>query len=263
MDDGSIDGTEDLVKALRDKRIIYEWNENSGGPANPRNRGIIKSNGDYIAFLDADDLWYPNKLEMATKCLISGADLVYHDMDHSYNNNIIRKKSATLKSTICVNILINGNPIINSSVVVNKNIIKLIGLQNESKSYISVEDYDYWLRISRITNSFHKIHRVLGQYKVHKGNISSGIKHINRTIMVTRLYHIFLNDIELAKSESLVNYIKGNYFSKNKKYSLALYYYIQVLKRKASIIIKLKSVYRFLLILSIFLFTKIFQHKSM
>jgi glycosyltransferase involved in cell wall biosynthesis len=64
MDDGSTDQTKEMVRLLQDNRIKYEWSKNSGGPAIPRNRGIQIAQFDWICFLDADDSWESNKLEI-------------------------------------------------------------------------------------------------------------------------------------------------------------------------------------------------------
>ena len=64
MDDGSIDDTKTLVESFSDSRIKYEWKPNSGGPATPRNRGLIASSAPWVSFLDADDIWHPRKLEI-------------------------------------------------------------------------------------------------------------------------------------------------------------------------------------------------------
>jgi glycosyltransferase involved in cell wall biosynthesis len=63
IDDGSTDDTAQKVKALDDTRIFYVYKENQG-PAAARNYGLNLVRGEYIAFLDVDDLWYPHKLEM-------------------------------------------------------------------------------------------------------------------------------------------------------------------------------------------------------
>ena len=63
MDDGSNDGTKEMVNSLNDSRIFYNWQKNTGGPAKPRNNGIKIAKGDWIAFLDDDDVWKENKLE--------------------------------------------------------------------------------------------------------------------------------------------------------------------------------------------------------
>ena len=62
INDGSTDGSEDLVKAISDSRITLYTQKNSGAPS-ARNLGIKKANCNYIALLDADDLWKPNHLQ--------------------------------------------------------------------------------------------------------------------------------------------------------------------------------------------------------
>src|SRR3989338_9975584 len=62
VDDGSKDNTPDIVKSINDSRIIYIRQENAG-VSMARNNGINISKGEYIAFLDHDDVWLPCKLE--------------------------------------------------------------------------------------------------------------------------------------------------------------------------------------------------------
>ena len=64
VDDGSTDNTREVVGSIRDKRIKYIWTDNWGGPARPRNIGIRAAQGNFIAFLDADDYWKEKKLEV-------------------------------------------------------------------------------------------------------------------------------------------------------------------------------------------------------
>ena len=81
MDDGSTDGTVDVIKGINDSRLVYDWSVNWGGPAQPRNRGLKKANGEFIAFLDSDDWWSETKLEESLLNIKqSEADLVYHDL---------------------------------------------------------------------------------------------------------------------------------------------------------------------------------------
>src|SRR5262245_1813867 len=62
-DDGSTDNTEEVVRAMGDSRVRWIAGPHAGCPAVPRNRGIAASKGDWIAFLDSDDAWLPEKLE--------------------------------------------------------------------------------------------------------------------------------------------------------------------------------------------------------
>ena len=64
IDNGSTDNTERVVTDLCDRRIRYLKIDPTGGPATPRNIGIANALGSWLAFLDSDDLWYPDKLSL-------------------------------------------------------------------------------------------------------------------------------------------------------------------------------------------------------
>src|SRR4051794_29294194 len=61
-DDGSTDGSRSIVEALGDKRVQWLSGPRSGGPSVPRNRGVDAAKGEWVAFLDSDDVWYQGKL---------------------------------------------------------------------------------------------------------------------------------------------------------------------------------------------------------
>ena len=63
VDDCSTDNTDDVVASFQDERIKYFHNEKNSGAALTRNRALIEARGEWIAFLDSDDLWSPKKLE--------------------------------------------------------------------------------------------------------------------------------------------------------------------------------------------------------
>ncbi len=63
VDDCSSDNTDEVVKSFQDERIIYLKNETNSGAALTRNRALREAKGEWIAFLDSDDLWSPQKLE--------------------------------------------------------------------------------------------------------------------------------------------------------------------------------------------------------
>lgn len=83
IDDGSIDGTVDLIEILKNKyqedfliRIIKQENQ---GPSIARNKGVKLSEGDFIAFLDSDDVWHPKKLEISSKVVLDlNLDFLFH-----------------------------------------------------------------------------------------------------------------------------------------------------------------------------------------
>ena len=88
MDDGSTDGTKEMVNSYSDPRIFYNWQENTGGPAKPRNNGIKISKGSWIAFLDDDDNWKKNKLDEICGQIHSNNDFIYHAGTELVNNKV-------------------------------------------------------------------------------------------------------------------------------------------------------------------------------
>jgi len=86
IDDGSTDRTGEIVRSFESK-VEYIRQSKNTGPSAARNRGIEKAKGEYIAFLDGDDVWMPTKIEEQIKLLESNKDiaLVY---SNGYNVNL-------------------------------------------------------------------------------------------------------------------------------------------------------------------------------
>lgn len=178
-DDGSTDETVGIVKEFSTQlNLIYDYDTNFGGPARPRNRGLFLAKGEFIAFLDSDDWWYPKKLEV---CLehIRDYDLVYHKLEKysEPDKPIGEMKTRALTTEPFKDLVINGNQILNSSVVLRKSLTETIGLISEDKILIAAEDYDYWIRISTITSKFSFIPENLGAYWLGE-NISASVSTI-------------------------------------------------------------------------------------
>jgi len=229
-DDGSTDNTKDIVESYKDKlNIKYDWAENWGGPARPRNRGLKLSQADWICFLDSDDWWYSNKLEECWKHLDS-SDVIYHDLDvyiDPAEKPIFCLHSRKLAGDIFTDLMVNNNALFNSSVVIRKSILDKIGGISEDKELISIEDLDCWLRISKITNRFSYIPKAFGAYRLET-NISRTIKHAHSLEFLWRKH---MGDLKTDKDKKFVTktlrYNQARIYHMNKKYGQALSYYWQ------------------------------------
>jgi glycosyltransferase involved in cell wall biosynthesis len=176
VDNYSVDETKSIVLSYKDCRIKLLNNRNNGVIASSRNAGIKSSKGRWVAFLDSDDWWDPDKLRLSVNALKMGATVVYHNLYIiKKNKNFLRKKMniRQVKKPVTEDLLINGNMLPNSSVVVDRKILYDIGLLNEDRNFITYEDYDAWLRISELTENFVYIPKCLGFYWEGESNLSS------------------------------------------------------------------------------------------
>lgn len=176
IDNHSQDDTDEMIQLIGDSRVQLFKIHNDGIIAISRNKGAEHARGKYIAFLDSDDWWRPTKLFESVLHLEKGADLVYHPLF------IVKSKKQTrLRKTVGKNylnnlvyndLLLNGNLIPNSSVVVRTELFKRIGGFSEEKEMTSVEDFDCWIRLSKISNRFFFLPQVLGCYWQGSENLS-------------------------------------------------------------------------------------------
>jgi len=175
VDDCSIDNTVEIIEEYvkRDPRIkLFKTEKNSGGPAHPKNVGLKEAKGEYIAFLDHDDEWLPEKLEKQLEVFEKSDNprlglVTCSSFLVDRDNKVIGKISTKNKKEIFPEILIR-NPIhSNSSVLIKKEVLKLVGERDENLKYS--EDYDMWIRIAKQYDFFF-IEKPLFNYRLHKNN---------------------------------------------------------------------------------------------
>jgi glycosyltransferase involved in cell wall biosynthesis len=214
VDNYSSDDTSKIINTYNDPRIKYIKNHNNGVIANSRNNGIKFAKGEWIAFLDSDDWWKPEKLKTCVDFFNNQVDLIHHDLKIISNKSHFfeRKafKSRQLKKPILIDLLVNGNLITNSSVVVRRKMLKNIGLINEDPKLIAAEDYNTWLKISKLTDQFLYIPKKLGYYLIHDHNISSKNMSIP-TYHAAYEYLYKLNVKQRIKFDSRIKYTAGRY----------------------------------------------------
>jgi teichuronic acid biosynthesis glycosyltransferase TuaG len=175
VDDGSTDGTANVVKGLsaRDARIRYVYREN-GGQAAARNTGLRASRGDLVAFLDADDLWLPEKLAAQIAVMErTGVDLVYTDGYIFSEGGAVSAEErfhilpGAARGVEMFRTLFTSNRIGTLSVLVKRGALDAVGLFDESRVYQNCEDYDLWLRLAKWGAGFYGMTEKLMRYRRH------------------------------------------------------------------------------------------------
>lgn len=154
VDDGSTDNTRDIIKSYV-RRVKYIRKEN-GGPASARNLGIKESNGEFIALLDSDDIWLPEKLEFQIKliedddriglvgcnsCWISKDGVILDNIRKGEYRNYTERRDF-LRRLMFSNVVSSG-----SNACLRRECFEKVGLFDEDVNLKGVEDWDMWLRV--------------------------------------------------------------------------------------------------------------------
>ena len=235
--DGSNDDTEKILKNYKRVNpkfpLSFITQENSG-VSSARNNAILRAKGDFIAFLDQDDWWFPEKLEKVAGILRINKeiDILYHNMIMEYwNDNKGLWKSRVLKEPAYNDLLFNGNKLGISAAVVKLNKVLDVGGFSENLCYI--EDYDLWLRLARKEGAFYYMPDVLSKYFWRKGAESNKVgnfvqeiigltEHYFNLLIKENKYNIrFLNKkLRRRKSDILFTASRRCYFLKDYNKSL-------------------------------------------
>ena len=180
----SEDDTVAVVESFKDSRIRLENFRNNGIIAASRNRGISLARGRYIAFLDSDDTWYPEKLARCLSYFDNGIGLVCHGLhwigDQEKDVFCGPAKRATFNA-----LLDKGNCITPSATLVLKDLVVSIGCFSEDPSMVTAEDYHFSIKLAQTGINMLFIREVLGEYRIHSGNQSGSVlRHLSAVLRV-------------------------------------------------------------------------------
>lgn len=172
VNDGSTDSSLEILESYLGRlplKIISQINAGLGGA---RNTGILNSNGEFVAFLDQDDIWYPEKLTRAFDLLKTfGSDLVCHWEDAQLNGI----SQGILKHGPYNNyydILFKNNCLSPSAVCVRRKLLEEVGLFSIEEGGHLCEDWDLWLKLADRGATFLYQKEVLGICMLHGNNFS-------------------------------------------------------------------------------------------
>lgn len=198
-------------KDTRVKAIHLDMN--MGGPAHPRNIGIEKAIGKYIAFLDSDDVWVEKKLEEQLKVIQDENAYVVHTLANIIDENSIQigefKNQRVFDKLKYIlgskNIIYYTNYInVNSVLMRNDGSIKF----NEDKNLIAVEDWKLWIELISKDKKIVLLNKKLLNYRIHSASIS------NRNSDIGYRKSLYLLSLILLKQEiPLGHYMMSSFFN--------------------------------------------------
>lgn len=214
VDDGSTDDTRQVVKTIveTDSRIKYIYQTNKGLPA-ARNTGIKASLGNYIQFLDADDLLSKSKIELQVKYMIENlssdisyttahyfkipdVNMLYSDINLgmvSWIPKINGSGNSVLEKLIDFNIM----PV--NCALIKRELIKKVGFQNETLK--SLEDWEYWLRCAFNGATFNFVEDInaYALVRIHSSSMSQNKGNmLNSELFMRTIINNLLHKAEMA-----------------------------------------------------------------
>ena len=198
VDDCSTDNTDEVLENIKDSRIRYFKNDKNSGAAVSRNKALREAKGQWIAYLDSDDLWMPEKLEKQIHFMETNGYAFsytnYEEIDVNGNKtgvSITGPKKITKTGMFnycwpgCLTVMFDANK------------IGLIQIEDIKKN----NDYAMWLKVCRKADCF-LLDETLGQYR--KGRIGSVSTHSIKT-MIGWHYKLYHEAECMGKIDSLYN----------------------------------------------------------
>ena len=185
VDDGSTDDTRKIVQGycVADKRIKYIYQQNSR-QGKARNNGIAHSKGKYVAFLDSDDLWVPEKLQLQVRALEEQqVDLVFAD-SFIFTDNVpptqrlapilprMNTERGVFSGKEGVDLFLAGNRIPILTVLTTRSVLTEVGGFTENPLVQNAEDYHLWMKMLLAGHTLVGMDCTLAAYRRHTSSVS-------------------------------------------------------------------------------------------
>ncbi len=198
VDDCSTDNSLEIVKAFQDERIHILKNKNNSGAALSRNYALREAKGKWIAFLDSDDLWVPEKLEKQIAFMLNNSyNFSFTDYTVVDKEDNILTLYKPQKANCDYKDILKHCCIGCSTVIYDREALGIVLMPEEA---IKREDFACWLAILREGEKAYCLHESLTKYRVHTGSVSS-----KKTKMIKYQWNVY------RKVENL-SIIKSSYY---------------------------------------------------
>ena len=244
VDNSSTDDTLEILEEFNNINIKLLTVNNNGVIGYSRNVGIEHSSGKYIAFLDSDDWWDCEKLSESVLLLESGnIDVVYHNCqiisDQSRGDTHCRRLSKEVFSDL----IINGNTLVTSSVVVLKSAIIDLGCFSEDKEVIGWEDYHLWIRLAEANFQFGLIKKSLGFYRKGEDNFDTPQRALLNLIEIEKYFYHKHPSVVQLKYIWWIDYARGRVHMVSDNKNNGNKFFLNVVINKSPLEYKIKALY--------------------
>lgn len=194
IDNYSTDETQKIVDNFDQKKIVYKKINNNGVIGKSRNEGIKLSKGEWVAFLDSDDIWHNDKLKKIYEEIgKKNFDVICNDEYWVYKNK--NKKIARYgpyKKNFYKYLLEFGNCLSASGSTVKKIFLKENKISfSERKDFVTAEDYDFFLKIAEKKGIFFFLHLPLGEHLFHDKSASSNYAEHKNSWKAVVEHHVY------------------------------------------------------------------------
>lgn len=196
VDNHSKDNTNEVVERFIEPRINLLKIHNDGVIAASRNMGICAAKGEWIAFLDSDDSWYPHKLEIALNGIAENPSVDVCSTDEVLVDESAASRGLLKHGPYCSDfykrLLLIGNCMSPSATLVRRDfLVKNNILFRENQEFVTAEDYDLWMLLARAGAKFKFIRSVQGEYLIHATNNSGQVQRHRQNVVNVIRDHVY------------------------------------------------------------------------
>ncbi|MFI3939873.1 glycosyltransferase family 2 protein [Vagococcus fluvialis] len=198
-EDNSTDKTKEILKNIDSSNIKVDFNDINRGVTYSRNKALSKAQGDFIAFLDADDYWMPNKLQLQVEFMLKNEYVFTCTSYGIIKDNKETNRVFNSRKKLSYIDYLKDTSIGNSTVIVNK--------KNMKNFYVEegpLEDVATWMNLLKSDITCYGIKNKLAMYRVDKGSVSN-----NKVKNATRYFLLLRKREKLSLTKSL--YYQANY----------------------------------------------------
>jgi glycosyltransferase involved in cell wall biosynthesis len=184
INDGSTDRTLELLQGVKDERLRFFSYENAG-VAIARNRGISQSTGEFIAFVDADDLWTPDKLELQLAALRhhpeAGAAYSWTYFMYEQEGSVVPGKPVFFEGNVYPKLLVENFIAHGSNLLIRRKCIESVG--EFDSNFPHCADWDFYIRLAaRWPFAVVREHQIY--YRQSSSSMTSKIDGIERQMLL-------------------------------------------------------------------------------